>query len=84
MGNYRIEIDAVGGHGCQRDIKDGEMIAAECGQSFCPDCKARRLVADLRASGNSLSKATLTHWPGMPDEVQDNLLSGIRKGSFGK
>jgi len=84
MGNFRIEIDAVGGHGCQREIGDGETVTQWCGQSSCPDCKARAFVADLKSTGNSIAKATLTHWPGMPSQVQDDLLSGKRTGSFGK
>lgn len=81
MGQFRIEIIAVGGHGCQREVKDGEVVAG-CGQSSCPDCAAREFVARLKASGNSIEKAELTHWPGTTTEVRDNLLTGIRSGSF--
>lgn len=69
MGDYRITIDAVGGHGCQRGVKDGETVAADCGSPSCPDCRARRFVRELMDSGNSVNKATLEHWP-------DPMLSG--------
>ena len=81
MGNYRVEVNAVGGHGCQREVKDGGTVYG-CGRRDCPDCTAREFVAELKRRGNSVSSATLTHWPGEPSEVQDNLLTGIRKGSF--
>lgn len=82
MGTYNIEIEAVGGHGCQRELKDGEAVAG-CGQDSCPDCQTRRFVRVLReVTNSSISKAKLTHWPGQESEVQDDLLTGIRKSSF--
>ncbi len=83
MGRYHIEITAVGGHGCQRDtVKDGQAITDHCGQASCPDCKARAFVKDLQETGNSVESATLTHWPGQEGEVRDDLVSGLRAGSF--
>lgn len=82
MGMYRIEIEATGGHGCQREIKDGGDVHG-CGYITCPDCNARRFVKIIQLIlGNSVSKAVLTHWPGQPGEVQDDLLSRKRRGSF--
>jgi hypothetical protein len=81
MGQYRIEITAVGGHGCQREIKDGGTTYG-CGRIGCPDCEAREFVRRLQSKGQSIESATLTHWPGQVSEVTDNLLSGERKGSF--
>jgi hypothetical protein len=82
MGMYRIEIEATGGHGCQRDKKDGETVYG-CGQMGCPDCEVRRFIRHLRIEmGNAVTKATLTHWLGEPGEVQDDLLTQKRKGSF--
>jgi hypothetical protein len=82
MGMYRVEIEATGGHGCQREVKNGGKVYG-CQSFGCPDCNVRRLVTILHmVLGNQVSKATLTHWPGQPDEVQDDLLTGIRKGSF--
>lgn len=84
MGDFRIEIDAVGGHGCQREIKDGGVVAG-CGQPYCPDCIARRFVAELKSKAffdYPNAGAVLIHWPGSTNEVRDDLLTGIRKGSF--
>lgn len=84
MGTFRIEVEAVGGHGCQREIKDSEVVAG-CGQPGCPDCIARKFVAQLKSMGvfqHTPASATLTHWPGQDCEVRDNLLTGVRSGSF--
>lgn len=90
MGQYRIEIVAVGGHGCQREKKDQEVVYG-CGHMDCPDCLTAKFVADLYRANNSIEKATLTHWPGTESEVVDNFVSPehhqtrikrIRKGSF--
>ena len=83
MGNFRIEIEAVGGHGCQREIKDGGEVYG-CKAMGCPDCEARRFLKQfLAATGITAPvKATFTHWPGQPSEVVDDLHTGIRKGSF--
>ncbi len=83
MGTYRIEIEATGGHGCDRRAKEGEAIQVgdDCG---CPDCTAARFVASLARNGSSVASATLTHWPGQPGEVVDDLAARRRKrGSFG-
>lgn len=84
MGNFRIVIDAVGGHGCDRRATEGEALAygPDC---TCPDCTAYRFVQELRAKGwfNSGGGASLTHWPGESDEVVDDLLHGVRaQGRF--
>ena len=81
MGQFKIEVVAVGAHGCQREIKDGGEIVG-CGSVACPDCQTRRFVEDLKKQGTSVEVATLTHWSGQPDSVQDDLLARKRKGSF--
>jgi hypothetical protein len=81
MGDFRIEVKAVGGHGCQREVKDGGDVHG-CGQMGCPDCIAREFVATLQRKGNSVNSATLTHWPGQAGEVVDDLLTKKRRGSF--
>jgi hypothetical protein len=81
VGTFVVNVKAVGGHGCQRGIRDGDE-ALGCGEDTCPDCTARRFVADLRRKGNSIVEATLTHWPGEPGAVVDDLVTGKRKGSF--
>ena len=84
MGHFRIEVNAVGGHGCQREKKDGEVVEG-CGEMHCPDCVARAFVARLKSMGVfscTPASATLTHWPGTSGEVRDDLLTGVRSGSF--
>ena len=81
MGQFRIEITAVGGHGCQREVKDGGVVYG-CRQMDCPDCQARDFVKQLKTRGCSVEAATLTHWPSLPSEIKDDLVSGRRTGSF--
>jgi hypothetical protein len=81
VGTFKIEITAVGGHGCQREVKDGGTVYG-CGYRSCPDCTARAVVEELKRQGCSVTDATLTHWPGELGEVQDDLLTKIRIGSF--
>ena len=89
MGDFRITIEAVGGHGCGREAKDGEVVT-RCGQPHCPDCKAAAFVADLKV-GNSVAKAIIEHWPvpGAAGTTRtegagpiDDLLTGTRQGKF--
>lgn len=82
MGQFRIEVTAVGGHGCQRTVKGGESVQPFCGYSGCPDCLARNFVAGLKSQGQSVESATLIHWPGQESEVRDDLVSRVRTGSF--
>lgn len=90
MGTFRVEVQAVGGHGCQRDIKDGGTVDG-CGQPGCPDCITREYIGKLKASGayfhtgpdrDNSGFATITHWPGQKGQVVDDLLTRIRTGSF--
>ena len=81
MGQYRFTFTATGGHGCDRNRKDGEKVYG-CGRRDCPDCECRDFVQRMQAKGNSVSEAKLEHWPGTPEQVTDDLLTRIRKGSF--
>ena len=87
MGNFVIKIEAEGGHGCQRDVKDGGIVVAGCGVPGCPDCISRMLVALLARWGTNVKSATLTHWPnpdGTPQDITvvDDLVTFERHGSF--
>jgi hypothetical protein len=81
MGQFRVEIVAVGGHGCERDRKDGEQVYG-CNSRNCPDCITREFLETLQRKGSSIEKAELIHWPGSPSEVRDDLLTRKRTGSF--
>jgi len=82
VGQFRVEVTAVGGHGCQRNVKDGEQLQQFCGSPTCPDCEAREFVRRYKRLGMSVEAATLTHWPGQTTQVQDDLITGKRTGSF--
>jgi hypothetical protein len=88
MGDFRITIEGVGGHGCGREAKAGETVT-RCKQPGCPDCIAVEFVEKLKA-GNSISLAVLAHWPvpgagcgrtANPGPI-DDLLTGTRDRSF--
>jgi len=81
MGRFRVTVTAVGGHGCQRELKDGAVVVG-CGQESCPDCAARAFVDRLKDQGCSVGSATIEHWPGEEHHVTDDLVSGVRQGSF--
>lgn len=87
MGDYRIVIEGLGGHGCERDKGDGEHVVG-CERSNCPDCMSRELVRRLKRSGEQVKKAVFTHWPAdlpgysVENQVSDDLLTGKRTGSF--
>lgn len=51
MGAYKIEILAVGGHGCERKAKQGDKLHARCRRMDCPDCVAYEFIQTLRAKG---------------------------------
>lgn len=94
MGDFRIKIEAVGGHGCDRKAKEGEKLQP-CGQAYCPDCNSLEFVELLKSKGFNVKFAQFTHWPSdlegpeprtqypAAGEVKDDLLSQTRvKGSF--
>lgn len=82
MGNFTIEIKAVGGHGVDRDKKDGEEVDFGIAGQFTPEAIAQRVVAELDRFGSTVESAKIIHWPGEESEVVDDLITGVRKGSF--
>jgi hypothetical protein len=86
MGTFKIEIVAIGGHGVDRGKKDGEVVDFKEGGETSPDALAKEFVEKLQAAGvyfgDPSAGATITHWPGDPSEVKDNLLTGVRSGNF--
>lgn len=81
MGNFRIEIEAVGDHGQRREIGDGESLAGDQPLTGC-DRVAFEAVRDLLRGGASITSAKLIHWPGTDSEVVDDLVKNEREGSF--
>lgn len=92
MGMFRVEVTATGGHGCQRNVKDGQQVQNFCGSTSCPDCIAREFVRTLKRAGVNFEGsyevngfkhgAVIRHWPGGETEVVDDLITGARKGNF--
>jgi hypothetical protein len=89
MGDFRVTVEAVGGHGCQREMGDGDHVVG-CDRPGCPDCMAREFVRRLKRSGAMVNKAQIVHWPADMEgrnypkdgEVRDDLLTGVRSGQF--
>jgi hypothetical protein len=93
MGQFKIEIVGVGGHGCDRKAKEGDKLYARCGRFGCPDCMAYDFVQQLKQKGmlpetqnaaGGPTRALFVHWPGSgPTEVTDDMLENARvKGQF--
>jgi hypothetical protein len=87
MGDFRVVVEAVGGHGCQREKGTGETVIG-CERTGCPDCMAREFVRRLKRSGAQVKKAEIQHWPAdltgytVEGQVHDDLLTGVRTGEF--
>ncbi len=69
MGNFRIVIDAVGGHGQDRGKKDGEVVDFTKASDVhvdenTPEAIAKRCVDELKAKGTNVLSAKVYHWPG--------------------
>lgn len=82
MGQFRIVIDASGGHGCDRKAKAGEQTYNRCARFDCPDCMAYELVQRFRQRGlmnGPTASARLIHWPGEEKETVDNLMTNRRE-----
>ena len=84
MGQFRVEVTAVGGHGCQRQVREGEQLQQFCGSPTCPDCEAREFVRKLKRLGVMVEKGVIIHWPGSTTEVQDEIFPANKraKGNF--
>lgn len=90
MGTFRVTVQGVGDHGCQRTAGDGETVIG-CERAGCVDCITREYVRRLKranvfAHGGD-AVARLEHWPTVDIQstsgsVVDDLLTGTRKGSF--
>ena len=91
MGDFRIIINGIGGHGQDRDKKDGEVVNFQ-EDANSPDALAENFVKDLQAKGINVENASIVHWPldnyggqlenGRSSQIVDNLLTGKRTGSF--
>jgi hypothetical protein len=62
MGDFRMTIEAVGGHGCDRKAKQGDQVTG-CGRMDCPDCVFSAFVSQMQRLGMKPNIATMHHWP---------------------
>lgn len=76
MGNFKIEIEAVGSHGFSRETPNGETINYN-GDNTDPDTLAFKFTKELSDAGNNVILAELTHWPSYTPIV-DDLKRGVR------
>lgn len=93
MGDFRIVIDAIGGHGQDREKKDGEVVdftkINEVFNSYnTPEQVTKDFIAGLRIIGCSVQSAKIIHWPidNYPDQrttqIEDDLITCKRSGNF--
>ena len=90
MGDFRIVIDCVGGHGQDREKENNEVVDFTNGGHKTPESIAQEFIKELKNSGCSVGKAVVIHWPtdNYPEgrdpekEIVDDLITGVRKGSF--
>jgi hypothetical protein len=68
MGQFAIVISGVGGHGCSREVKDGESVLG-CQRPDCPDCIAREFVRRFKRNNVGDLRAELIHWPDRLDLI---------------
>lgn len=91
MGDFRIIINGIGGHGQDRDKKNGEIVNFQKDPSS-PDALAESFVKQLKEKGVNIEDATIIHWPldnyggqlknGRSQQIADDLLTGKRTGNF--
>lgn len=89
MGDFRIVIDTVGGHGQDRDNEGGSPV--NFGENT-PEAYFKKCVEEAISKGiiSSDTKAKVIHWPtdNYPEsrnpekQIVDDLLTGERTGSF--
>lgn len=68
MGSFRVEVQMVGGHGCQREIKipegQTEVEIPRCPYRVCPDCRSIEAIENLlRNTHSNFEEGRIVHWP---------------------
>lgn len=88
MGDFSVSMRMVGGHGCDRQAREGDPLGPTCDSQSCPDCFFRKMVGLLVSKGmiptGGKYHATMTHWPDDPDGgITDDLRANVRvRNSF--
>jgi hypothetical protein len=74
MGHFLAQVVGLGGHGCMRELGDGETVIG-CDRPGCPDCITREYVRRLKRTGTAVEFAEVTHWPARdPEFAADHIL----------
>jgi hypothetical protein len=91
MGDFRIIIDATGGHGQDRGKKSGEIVDFGTDTLNSPEACVKKFLEEFGRS-NYIQKAVIVHWPldnyggqtenGRFTQIVDDLLTGKRTGNF--
>jgi hypothetical protein len=92
MGDFRIVINAIGGHGQDRSKKNGEVVDFNADGPNSPEGLAKEFVEKLKANGVNVEDAQVIHWPldnyggqlknERTTQIVDDLITGKRIGSF--
>jgi hypothetical protein len=92
MGDFRIVIDAVGGHGQDREKGNGEVVNFTFDGNTTPEALAQWFIDELKKNSCTVDSAKVIHWPldnyggpeknGRTKEIVDDLITGVRTGSF--
>lgn len=80
MGDFKVELRAVGDHLGERHVGDGGTLQGNVqpGDVGHLDTIVHKFVEDLKAAGASIESAVLTHWPNSSDPIEDDLLEKVR------
>jgi hypothetical protein len=65
MGDFRVVVEATGGHGCQREVGDGGQVFG-CRMMTCPDCLTMEFVEKMKKIA-TVKSAQFVHWPNAAD-----------------
>jgi hypothetical protein len=80
VADFKIEIEGIGDHGCDRSAKDGKHCAP-CHQMGCPDCELRRHLNSFYMGG-TVKSARMIHYPGTDHEIVDEFKPDPMTGSM--
>jgi hypothetical protein len=70
MGDFRVTVEGIGGHGWDRKAKAGDELVS-CSRTDCPDCLTAKYITDMKRI-TSIHKATFHHWPA---DMKDHTLN---------
>ena len=80
MATVRIQLEVDGApSGCHREVKDGGTVTTLCAKpGECLDCMIRQFKNYMDQQNWKTNIAVIEH----PEGVKDDVVSGLRTGSF--